>query len=445
MLGQVLLILLVIAVTAVATFLLTRWRTAIAARQVRQLIEDIDEVGRVSRRLPWHGPGSVRQIARAVDALALRLERKLRTLAQQRNELEALLASMNEGVLAVDLDERLIRVNPAAGHMLRVDRSTALGQELHAVVRNAALLKLVDRAMQEQEGPIVADIIVQPDVATTDVNQQDAALEARAATLHGASGQRLGVLVVLHDVTRLRRLEVVRSEFVANVSHEMKTPITAIKGFVETLLEDDQPTEEDGRRFLQIVLRQADRLQAIFEDLLTLARIEGNDEKQSIVMDWARVRSIVDAAADACKLKADGKEIDVIVSCPEELYARVNAPLLEQALVNLVDNAIKYSGSGSTVHVTVDHVADELTLAVADQGTGIPAQHVPRLFERFYRVDRARSREMGGTGLGLAIVKHVAQAHEGRVDVESTVGRGSTFRILIPQQAEQASRRAISA
>jgi len=444
MLGQVLLFITVIAVTAGVTFAFTQWRTARAARRVRQLIEDIDEVGRVSGKLPWRGPASIRQIARSVDALALRLERKLRTLTQQRNELEALLASMNEGVLAVDLDERLIRVNPAAGQMLRINRTTALGRELHAVVRNAALLKLIDRAMRGDDGPMVADILVQPDVATADTNQQDTALEARAATLHGASGQRLGVLVVLHDVTRLRRLEVVRSEFVANVSHEMKTPITAIKGFVETLLEDDQPTAEDGKRFLQIVLRQADRLQAIFEDLLTLARIEGNDEKQSIVLDWSRVRGVVDAAVESCRLKAEGKQIDLITSCPEELYSRINAPLLEQAMVNLVDNAIKYSGEGGTVHVTVDHDDQTLILSVADRGTGIPAQHVPRLFERFYRVDRARSREMGGTGLGLAIVKHVAQAHDGRVDVESRIGEGSTFRLVIPQPTEQGSRRAVS-
>jgi len=433
---------LVAVISAGLTYIIMRWRTAIAAHRVQVIIEDMDAGGSLTRRLPWHGPTPIRRIARSVDSLALRLERKLRTLAQQRNELEALLGSMNEGVLAVDHDERLIRVNPAAARMLRIDRSAALGKELHAVLRNTALLRLVSRAGSADE-PVVADVLIPPDATVNSANNEDLALEARAATLHGTSGQRLGVLVVLHDVTRLRRLETVRSEFVANVSHEMKTPITAIKGFVETLLEAeeeiaDDSSQPDRERFLGIILRQADRLQAIFEDLLTLARIEGDSGQEHITFEQGRVRKVVDAATEACRISAVGKDIDFAVDCDPDLLAKINAPLLEHALVNLMDNAIKYSEPGSQVRIAAAIENNELCLAVTDHGVGIPSEHIPRLFERFYRVDRARSREMGGTGLGLAIVKHVVQAHNGRVDVVSDVGEGSTFRLMIPQEAAPA-------
>jgi len=435
MFGQLIIILVCVAATAVITFAITRWRTVVAAHHVRALIDAIDGTGRVDAEIK-QGPKPINQIARSVDALARRLDKKLITLQQQRNELEALLGSMSEGVLAIDLDEKLIRVNPAAADLLRFDRRAALDKPLHDMTRIGSLHRLVEEAMVSDDG-VVTDITVQPDVAEQGLSGRETLLEARATALHDAAGQRLGVLVVLHDVTRVRRLEVVRSEFVANVSHEMKTPITAIKGFVETLLEEEQPTAEENRRFLQIVLRQADRLQAIFEDLLTLARMEGNDDRQKIDRSWSRARSVVCGAVEACQPKAISQQVAVETKCDGDLYAMVNAPLLEQALVNLIDNAIKYSPEHSRVRVEAVMADQELTLTVRDEGSGIPAQHVPRLFERFYRVDRARSREMGGTGLGLAIVKHVVQAHGGRVDVTSQVGQGSTFQLVIPQPAEE--------
>jgi two-component system phosphate regulon sensor histidine kinase PhoR len=257
-------------------------------------------------------------------------------------------------------------------------------------------------------------------------------LQAHGSVLRDAAGESIGALVVLHDVTRLRRLEQVRRDFAANVSHELKTPVTAIKGFVETLLDGAMDNADDARRFLGIVAAQADRLGAIIEDLLELAHIEQQSEREQVPLCSGKLREILDAALDACRFQASEKHVELKLDCPEDVQARIDANLLERAVFNLLDNAVKYSPAGATVEVGVVRGPEELRIEVRDRGCGIPREHLPRIFERFYRVDKARSRQLGGTGLGLAIVKHIAQAHQGRATVDSTPGKGSTFSIHLP-------------
>jgi two-component system phosphate regulon sensor histidine kinase PhoR len=231
-------------------------------------------------------------------------------------------------------------------------------------------------------------------------------------------------------------LENVRRDFVANVSHELKTPIASIKGFVETLLDGAADDPVDNRRFLQIVAKQADRLAAIIEDLLALSRIEQSEGAGTLPLEPTRIADVLTAVIGECAPRAAEKSIRLVTACEDDLTAEVNPPLLEQALINLADNAIKYSDDGRTT--TIDAVAEgvdgtaQLVLSVRDEGRGIAPEHLPRLFERFYRVDSARSRALGGTGLGLSIVKHIAQAHGGTVTVESTVGVGTTFTMRLP-------------
>jgi two-component system phosphate regulon sensor histidine kinase PhoR len=260
----------------------------------------------------------------------------------------------------------------------------------------------------------------------------DRCLQVNCAGLRDAAAQPFGAIAVLNDVTRLKALEEMRREFVANVSHEIKTPVTSIKGFAETLLDGALGEPEEAERFSRIIVGQADRLNSIVEDLLALSSVEQSGHG-AIDLQEASVTDVLQVAAEVCQTKALEKDITIELLAPEESYAAISPPLLEQAVVNLVDNAIKYSPPGGTVTVSQTTADDEVIVAVEDRGCGISREHLPHLFERFYRVDKARSRELGGTGLGLAIVKHIAQAHGGHVSVESSVGSGSTFSIHLPR------------
>ncbi|MEN7973229.1 MAG: ATP-binding protein [Verrucomicrobiota bacterium] len=241
--------------------------------------------------------------------------------------------------------------------------------------------------------------------------------------------QLAGLLNTMSE--QLRHLETVRADFVANVSHELKTPITSIKGFVETLLSDDWKHEPDILRFLEIINQQAGRLNAIIDDLLTLSRLE---QKEGLVMkENTRLSGVLDNAIYLCQLQAEKKNISIEMTCPDGLEPSINAPLLEQALVNLIINAVKYSEPDRQVLLQAEEQAEQIVIRVKDEGFGIEEKHLERLFERFYRVDAARSRTLGGTGLGLSIVKHIVQAHSGTIQVASKLGTGSTFTIALPK------------
>ena len=231
----------------------------------------------------------------------------------------------------------------------------------------------------------------------------------------------------------LSRLEQMRRDFVANVSHELKTPITSIKGFTETLLDGAMHEPEEAKRFLEIVSSQADRLGVIIEDLLALSRLETENLKDLLRVQSVRAIDLVKSAVEVCAARAANKGISLRVQCPPEATFNVDRSLLVQALVNLVDNAIKYSEPNKNVTVVVSQDDGELKISVRDEGVGIAHEHLSRVFERFYRVDKARSRNVGGTGLGLAIVKHIASVHSGKVSVESVIGQGSNFTVHLPR------------
>ena len=307
--------------------------------------------------------------------------------------------------------------------MLGVTADAARGRLVHEAVRRREMLTFIESAVSAEQ-PIDQDLKV--------LGRPDRWFRAHGIALHDAERQKIGALIILHDMTRLRHLENVRRDFVDNVSHELKTPITAIKGFVETLMEGPWDDQQTALRFLGIVLRQTDRLDAIIDDLLSLSRIERAAEEQTIPLEMAGVADVLHSAAEMCETKAAEKNVTVVVNCPPGLAARINAPLLEQAVVNLIDNAVKCSPAGTSVRIDAEGAENGTVIRVSDQGCGIPSEHLSRLFERFYRVDKARSRELGGTGLGLAIVKHIVAAHRGIVRVQSTVGKGSSFTIHLP-------------
>ena len=413
---------LIIAIFAAALSLLVSRRLTLPIEQIRRWAESIAR-GEFQFRPPDAGSEEIEALSEAMNRMAVELQDRIDTVMRQRNEMEAVLSSMVEGVIAVDTEERIISMNHAAAGMFRCDPSEAQGRSIQEVVRNTFLHHFLKETLSSQE-PVEKDIVLSSGV--------ERFLNAHGTVLRDSEGNQIGALIVLNDVTRIRSLENIRREFVANVSHEIKTPITAIKGFVETLRDGAVKNTEDTERFLGIIDRHVDRLEAIIEDLLRLSRIEQEAEREEIVLSEGRIREVLENAIRACDLKAVARKIRIKLSCDEDIAVKINPPLLEQAVVNLLDNAIKYSDEDSVIQVEVEQADKEIIISVHDQGCGIEKEHLQRLFERFYRVDKARSRQLGGTGLGLAIVKHITQAHRGRVSVNSALGKGSTFAIHLP-------------
>ena len=402
------------------------WLSTRISLPLRQMSEGAESFarGELDRRLPRASFEEINTLAEAMERMAKQLGDRIETIQCQQNELEAVLGSMEEGVLAVDNDANIINVNQTCAALLDMEPGVLKGRSMHEVVRKADLLKFVESSLTNPS-PVEDDILIR--------SEEDRWLNLHGTALYDASNRKMGTLIVLRDVTRLRRLENVRRDFVANVSHELKTPITSIKGFVETLIDGAFDDREDAARFLEIIARQVNRLDTIIEDLLTLSRLEKGSEEQHVNgLTAEAVRDVLQAAIQMCEKKAADKNIEIQFHCSPSLTAPMNGHLLEQAVVNLVDNAVKYSEPGGKVHVSAAQDGDDMVIRVEDWGCGIERKHLPRLFERFYRVDKARSRELGGTGLGLAIVRHIALVHRGSVSVESEVGRGTTVSFIMP-------------
>ncbi len=412
-----------------AILLLSALFSLVISRRISRPLEQIKQgaerfaAGDFSQRLYAGGSAEISSLTETMNTMADQLEERLSSVVQERNQREAVLSSMVEGVLAVDTKGRIISLNKAAAHFFQgLEPSEAKGRSVEEVFRNVTLQKFIAEVLDAKE-TCECELHLQ--------NSQVSDLQVRGTNLLGVQGARIGAVVVFNDVSRLRRLENLRREFVANVSHELKTPITSIKGFVETLIDGAMNDPAEADRFLKIVSKHADRLNSIIDDLLTLSRLEQGSLEELEVYP-ATMAGMIRSAVEICARRAAKKNIEIQIECPDKLTARVNQPLVEQALINLIGNAVKYSANEQPITVHARAEAGETILSVSDQGYGIESEHLDRLFERFYRVDKGRSRQEGGTGLGLAIVKHIAQVHGGRVDVQSIFGQGSVFSIFLP-------------
>ncbi len=390
--------------------------------EVRLGIESLGE-GRLDTRLPRPHVEELATLTSTFNRAAGALQSKVMIITQERNELEVVLSSMTEAVVVLDTNERLLSVNQAAENLLGIENERVKGRTVQEAVRNTDLHRFVTNTLAGKE-PIEGDIVF--------MGEPERFLQAHGAALQDTRGHNIGALVVLNDVTRLKTLENIRRDFVANVSHELKTPITSIKGFLETLREGAMDDPEHAKRFLEIIMKHTDRLDSIIEDLLSLSRIERDAEKGEIALDSGSVGDVIELAAANCRRRAQLREIEIKTTLEPDLVTRVNPQLLEQALINLVDNAVKYSDREKTVEIEAKKLAAEIIIKVKDKGCGISKEHLSRIFERFYRVDKARSRNVGGTGLGLSIVKHIVNAHGGRVAVDSSPNKGSVFSIYLP-------------
>jgi two-component system phosphate regulon sensor histidine kinase PhoR len=361
--------------------------------------------------------------ARGLNAMGSQLKDRVDALVRLSNEQDAVLQSMIEGVITIDRSERIMRVNEAGFTLLGISARGVEGRLVEEVVHHIDLQRFIHAAVSSDQ-PMTETISVRL------VGERF--LEVYSTPLILLGGVVFGTLIVFHDVSKVKRLENVRRDFVANVSHELKTPITSIKGAVETLIDGALDDPEMAKKFLGMAARHADRLNAIFNDLLVLARLEAEGEEARVEVTSTDVADVLRNAVETCSAQARAKSVDLIVPLSPGVRVSVNPSLFEQAVVNLLDNAIKYTDSGGSVSIEVSQQGALAQVTVTDTGSGIEKAHLPRLFERFYRIDQGRSRKMGGTGLGLAIVKHIAQVHGGKVEVTSTVGRGSSFSLFVP-------------
>ena len=403
--------------------------TWIISRLVSRPLEDMERGahhfarGDLDYRLRVPKSEEAARLAEALNQMAVQLKDRMSKLEEQRNKQESLLSSMVEGVISVDADENVITLNRAAGALFRVEPSEAEGRPLQEVVCNPSLQRFVAKAL-------ATDGITEGEVVLS--GGKEHTLQAHSTPLLNGRNQQVGAMIVMDDITALRHLEAVRRDFVANVSHELKTPITSIKGFVETLRDGALLDLREAPRFLEIVAKETDRLDAIVKDLLSLSQVEQDAKQGYVEFKKCKLREVLEAAIRYCEAKVEEQRMIIRLICDEDIVARINPRLLEQAVANLIDNAVKYSNPHGEIRVEADRSDSGIVIRVSDEGSGIEEEHLPRLFERFYRVDKARSRKLGGTGLGLAIVKHIAQAHGGRVTVRSTRGVGSAFAIHLP-------------
>ena len=364
-------------------------------------------------------------LSQSISSMAHELKIKLENSQNQKQELESLFSNMVEGIVALNDNYEIAKYNQSFLRNFQIFNENLIGQNLFSVLDYPNLRDMVRKL--NQESPLVEQDL------TLKVLDNEVIFQTRASLLNDINKKELGILIVFNNVTQLRRLESIRSEFVANVSHELKTPITSIKGFVETLIQNKMENPEIHQKFLGIIEEQTDRLNFIIDDILQLSSIEQQETNSTVEKTLIEICPLVNSIIQQLQKSIQKKNVTVINEIPPETQISANSNLFSQAITNLITNAIKYSDSEKTVKIFFEEHDSYVHIAVKDQGYGIDAEHLPRIFERFYRTDKARSRALGGTGLGLSIVKHIAQAHGGHVFVESQINQGSQFTIQIPK------------
>jgi two-component system, OmpR family, phosphate regulon sensor histidine kinase PhoR len=388
----------------------------IMSRRLRRIVEFAEKIaaGDLSARIAETSGDEIAQVAAALDRTARRLEENFAAVRESRAELEALLNSMTDGVIAVSPDMKVRWANQAIHDIVR--RPVQIGSPVIELLRHPDFLAALSAALnsRRREHAIAASVAGRRTFSVTAEPLPDG-----------------GVVTVLHDVSEVERVEKTRRDFIANVSHELRTPLTSIRGYAETLLESDGALKDSARDFLEIIRRNSERMGRLTEDLLVLARVESGEEKLDLRPQ--PVRQLLAEAASSLQESARAANVELAVESVPDWSVLADGYAVHQVFANLISNALRYAPGGKKIVIGAQEKSEGIEFFVRDFGPGIASEHLPRIFERFYRVDKARSRESGGTGLGLAIVKHIVLNHGGSVRVESTVGHGSTFFFVLPK------------
>ena len=384
--------------------------------------------GTLNREVQINSKDELGSLSKAIGEMGIQLRNKIEEISKEKDYLQTILKGMMEGVLVVDGRGRILMVNDALRNLLSFSSDVADKMPLE-VIRNAELEAAITSVVREGKNKVLELNVTVPGGRILEVNVVGILPSSNST---GADGEGVrGAIAVFHDITRLKELEIIRQDFVANVSHELRTPLTTIKGYAETLLEGALK-EEVAFQFVQVIKRHTDRLTKIVEDLLMLSKIESKEFQLKI--EFISLPDFINDVIDFVKETAEKKKISISQSKITSSQAvGADRNYLEQIFINLLDNAIKYTHEGGKVTISaIEKDKREIQFSIEDDGMGIPREDIPRIFERFYRVDKGRSQELGGTGLGLSIVKHLVQAHGGRVWVESQLGEGSTFYFTLP-------------
>jgi two-component system, OmpR family, phosphate regulon sensor histidine kinase PhoR len=407
-----------------AVTVLFLWQKWIAPwSQIEQLVSQIAR-GEPPSTFLINGGADPQRIGLALENVFARQQELERQIAGRESGTQTILGAMQDGLLVVDARSRIMLMNQPFEKLFEL-RDPAVGVPLIEAVRHATLDELIADTLGTGEA-------MRGELSVTDSRtHSERHIEVSAVPIKKADDEMSGAVVLFHDITELKQLDQIRREFVANVSHELRTPLSILRGYLEVLLDEPETSREELTRILSIMERHSKRLQRLVDDLLSLAQLESSQAK--LELSVVRVDELLNNLIRDWKEKLAAKNLKVIVdSASEALTLRADGTRLEEVLHNLLDNAVKFSPENGQIHLRAVRRGSEMVLSVADNGLGISKEHLPRIFERFYRADKARSRELGGTGLGLAIVKHIAQLHGGRVEAESELGHGTTIRVVLP-------------
>lgn len=394
-------------------------------KEIKNAATEITQ-GRLDTEISIISNDEIGQLAKAIDFMAASMKDKINSIKDENTKMEAILSSVMNGIIAVDSEKHILFINPVAQKMMGIHEQNITGKHLLQVIRNNKLDNLIRSILEEQNVTDTELVLTYPEerickVYTNPIKYTD-------------SNRIIGIIIIIQDVTEIRKLEKLRSEFVANVSHELKTPLTSIKGFVETLKAGAIEDTEAAERFLNIIEDEADRLNRLITDILSLSELENKRLKANV--EEIDVFSAIKEVVSMLQNQADKKGITLLYSLEEDIQRLSgDRDRFKQMLINLIDNAVKYTPDEGDIEIIAYNEGQNVVISIKDNGIGIPKEYIHRLFERFYTVDKARSKKLGGTGLGLAIVKHIVMQLDGKIEVQSEVGKGTEFTVTIPAKA----------